>query len=105
MSRRAWLLAACFRIASFAILVGVSSPALAQTQDLRLAWDAVDDPDIDHYNVYIGTAPGSHDVVVQRVAATQQTSIFAATPGVLYYFAVSATNTAGLEGPLSDEIS
>jgi len=105
MSRGAWLRVASLRIALFAILVAVSSPAFAQTQDLHLAWDPVDDADIDHYNVYIGTAPGAHDVVVQRVAATQQTSVFAATPGVLYYFAVSATNTAGLEGPLSDEIS
>jgi hypothetical protein len=88
-----------------ALLGGLSAPAFAQTQDLRLTWDANPEPDIVHYTVYIGTAPGAHNVVVQRVAATQQTAVFAATPGVLYYLAVSATNAAGLEGPLSYEIS
>jgi hypothetical protein len=70
-----------------------------------LAWDANSDSDIDHYNVYIGTAPGSRNVGLQRVPATQPTTVFGATPGVLYYFAVSATNAEGFEGPLSGEIS
>src|SRR5687767_4214436 len=88
-------------------LAGLSLPipVFAQVQNLNLAWDQSDSPEIDHYNVYVGTAAGAYDVGITQVPADQTTYAFAATAGVLYYFAVSAVNTAGLEGPLSTEIS
>jgi len=95
-----------FRIALLVTLavVSLSAPAFAQTNNLKLLWDPVPEQDIDYYNVYIGGSAGAHDVMRQPVPASQSSYVFAALPGVLYYFAVSAVNTAGTEGPLSAEI-
>ena len=75
-----------------ATLVGLLLPvsALAQTNILNLAWDASSSTDIDHYNVYVGTSTGTYDGAVRSVSDT--TYAFAATPGVRYYFAVSAVS-------------
>ena len=88
-----------------ATLVGLLLPvsALAQTNILNLAWDASSSTDIDHYNVYVGTSTGTYDGAVRSVSDT--TYAFAATPGVRYYFAVSAVSSYGLESPVSSEIS
>ena len=85
--------------------VSLPTPVFAQVQNLNLAWDPSDSPDIEHHNVYVGTASGAHDVAVTAVPASQTTYPFPATAGVLYYFAVSAVTTDGVESPRSQEIS
>jgi hypothetical protein len=103
--QRAASIAKAIRVAFTATLVGVLLPvsALAQTDTLNLVWDASSSTDIDHYNVYVGTSTGAYDLAVRTVSDTAYT--FASTPGVRYYFAVSAVSTAGLESPISGEIS
>jgi hypothetical protein len=103
--QRAASIAKTIRVAFTATLVGLLLPvsALAQTNILNLAWDASSSTDIDHYNVYVGTSTGTYDGAVRTVSDT--TYAFAATPGVRYYFAVSAVSSYGLESPVSSEIS
>ena len=94
MRRPTWTSKAIW-IAFLVTLVQVSLPipVFAQVQSLNLAWDPPDSPEIDHYNIYVGTASGAHDVAITPVPASQTTYPFPATAGVLYYFAVSAVTT------------
>jgi putative Ig domain-containing protein/glucodextranase-like protein len=95
------------QMVAFVTSLGVLIPttAFAQTQNLNLAWDAPGTPDIDSYRLYVGTAPSAQDAGVYTIPASQVSYGFAATPGVLYYFAVSAVNAAGVEGPRSATVS
>src|SRR5688572_17048297 len=79
-------------------------PAFGQTAHIDLAWDPTTTPDVDDYNIYVGTSPSAQDVGVYTVPGSQTNYTFAATPGVLYYFSVTAVNAAG-EGPRSASIS
>src|SRR6185436_15674771 len=80
--------------------------AFAQTQNLNLSWDPpADSDDLDGYRLYVGTTPSAQDAGVYSIPASQISYPFAATPGVLYYFAVSAVNAAGVEGPRSTTVS
>ena len=107
MLRRASTSRAALRVALFLVLGGVSLPVsgYAQTADIRLAWDPPGESGIEHYNVYVGTSPGSNDVDILQIPGSQTNAIFAAAPGVLYYFAVTAVNDEGIEGARSSEIS
>jgi len=79
--------------------------AIAQTQNLNLVWDATTSPGVSGYYVYVGTASGNYNVLSQAMVPVGQTAyVFQATPGVKYFFAVSAFTTSGLEGSKSIEI-
>ena len=82
-----------------------SAPGYAQTHPVNLVWDPSPSPDVDHYTVYVGTAPSARDAGVYKVSGSQTSYQFAATPGVLYYFAVGAGNAAGVESAPSASIS
>jgi hypothetical protein len=85
------------------VILGVPIATSAQTQTLTLAWDSTSQP-IDHYNVYIGTQPGAHNVGVQSVPGIQPAYSFTVTPGTLLFFAVSAVDVDGVESQLSAEL-
>jgi hypothetical protein len=87
--------------------VGVLKPTttFAQSQNLNLSWNPSADADVDGYRLYVGTTPSAQDGGVYTIPASQIGYAFAATPGVLYYFAVSAVNAAGVEGPRSETVS
>jgi len=80
------------------LAAALAGPAIAsaQTQSLTLAWEASDSPDVTGYYVYAGTASGSYNVLSRVVVPAGQTAYaFQATPGIRYYFAVSAFNASG----------
>lgn len=85
------------------VILGVPIATSAQTQTLTLAWDSNSQP-IDHYNVYIGTQPGAHNIGVQSVPGIQPAYSFPVTPGTLLFFAVSAVDGDGVESQLSAEL-
>ena len=85
------------------VILGVPIATSAQTQTLTLAWDSTSQP-IDHFNVYIGTQPGIHNVGVQSVSGVQPAYSFTVTPGTLLFFAVSAVDVDGVESQLSAEL-
>ncbi len=85
--------------------IHVPAIALAQTQNLNLAWSSSPGLPPASYHVHVGTSPGTYNVLVQPVPGTQTTYAFAASPGVRYYFAVQAVSAAGVASPMSDEVS
>jgi hypothetical protein len=83
-----------FRILKLAALVsvwvfltGLGSPALASTIELK--WDRNVEPTVTGYRVYIGSASGRYDRVVD-VGNQTSFSMAGAEPGRRYYFAVAA---------------
>ena len=69
------------------LLAMVGSPAMAGT--LLLEWDPNSEPNVTGYRVYIGTASGEYDRVVDLGLETTF-AMTDAQPGVRYYFAVAA---------------
>src|SRR6266853_6545739 len=89
----------------WALLVLAGTRAGAQTLlSATLAWNPSAASDIAGYHVYQGTASRNY---TQRIDAGNNlsTAASALTPGLTYYFAVSAYDTNGLESSLSREIS
>lgn len=69
-----------------------------------IEWDANAEPDIAGYRVYFGLQSRQYESVVDVGLATQML-IPALEPGRLFYFAVTAYNTDGLESDFSDEVN
>jgi len=95
------------RIIAIAVFVHLvfSAATFAQTSNVNLAWEPLSGADVDRYMVYVGTAPSAQDAGVYTVSGAETSYAFAATPGVLYYFSVSAVTSEGIESPRSEEIS
>lgn len=68
-----------------------------------LAWDPVNDPSIQGYNVYYGTSSRQYQTYANAGLTTTYT-VADLQPGTTYYFAVTAYNSAGESG-YSDEVS
>ena len=71
---------------------------------LDLAWNANDETDIDHYNVYRSTTSGGpYDLIASPT--TNSYSDTGLTASTTYYYVVSAVDVSGNEGEASDEAS
>lgn len=70
---------------------------------LRLAWDAVPDPRVIGYKVYVGTQPGVYTQTFDVGPATTWT-LPSPVAGQQYCFAVSAYIAGNVEGPKSAEV-
>lgn len=79
-----------------------AAPAWAQS--VTLEWDANTETDLAGYKVYFGTASRTYGTPITLGKVTTYT-VTGLTPGVTYYFAVTAYNTAGLESGFSNEVS
>ena len=106
MARLMWWLRGrpLWRVLATAACTFAPASVLAQTQNLNLAWNANPETDIASYYVHVGTSSGNYNLAVTPVPANQLTFAFPATPGVRYYFAVKAVNTAGMWSPPSAEV-
>jgi hypothetical protein len=71
--------------------------------DITIAWDANAEPDVAGYKVYYGTASGAYGSPI--ILGTQTTYTISGLPDGIYYVAVTAFNTAGLESGYSNEVS
>jgi uncharacterized membrane protein YgcG len=73
--------------------------------NVTLGWDASSEPNLDHYVVYWGTAPGSYSnnsgPIAGDITSYKVTGLSAANT---YYFAVTAVNDAGYESGIEREI-
>src|SRR5271169_6365870 len=83
------------------LLVGSLSPAEGG-QNIMLAWNA--EGGVAGYRLHYGTASGSYDQTTDVGSSTTAT-VSSLTPGVTYFFVVTAFNTAGLESLPSNEVS
>ena len=61
------------QMVAFVTSLGVLTPttAVAQTQNLNLAWDPPGTADVNSYRVYVGTAPSAQDAGVYTIPASQ----------------------------------
>jgi chitodextrinase len=89
--------------------VSVTTPPPQPSNSASLAWDAVTAaPNLSGYRVYFGSAPGTYlqplgqGISVGNVTAYTLTGL---ASGSLYYFAVTAFDTLGMESPYSNEVS
>jgi Malectin domain/Bacterial TSP3 repeat len=85
----------------FILLLG-AMPAAAGT--VSLAWDPSSDPQVAGYQVYYGSASRDYSVSVDVGQAT--TAAFSDLQGEqVYYFAVTAYDSSGLESAFSNEVA
>ena len=81
----------------------------ANAIDFTLSWDGNSEPDIAGYKVYYkanssGQPAGDYDNIIDVGNVTTRT-LEGLEEGVVYYFAVTAYDTSGLESDFSNEIS
>lgn len=80
----------------------LTSTLLAGTAALTLMWNPNQEPDLQGYNVYRGTQSGQY----QMIATTTDTSyVDSVDSGNVYYYAITAFDTAGNESDYSNEVS
>lgn len=78
----------------------------SSTGVVSLRWDANSETDLAGYRIYYGLAPGTY-LKVRGEGAFSGTNSFMVTnltPGVRYYFAVTAVDVVGNESGLSSEV-
>jgi hypothetical protein len=85
------------------MLVGVCAWARADDW-VTLAWDPNSEPDLGGYIVYYGVRSRLYTNAINVGNVTTNT-VTGLVEGVLYYFAVTAYNTNGLESDYSDEVT
>jgi hypothetical protein len=86
-----------------ALLLTLAASRVAAADTITLMWDAIPDPSVSGYIVYVGTQPGTYTENVNVGSATSY-SLPTAVAGQSYCFAVSAYAAGPLEGPKSAEI-
>jgi hypothetical protein len=86
------------------MLLGFSAANLLAQSSVTLAWNTNSDSVTRGYNVHYGTASQTYTSVASA-GSVPAVTITNLTPGTTYYFAVGAYGSAGIEGPLSSEIS
>ncbi len=88
-------------------VTGLTVSAVSESQ-LNLSWNpATDNVAVDHYNIYRSTTSGFTPSQENLIATSTTTSYSdtGLTASTTYYYRVSAVDTAGNEGPFSDEAS
>jgi hypothetical protein len=70
-----------------------------------LTWDAVTDPNLGGYRVYVGTAPGVYDQPGVGVGNNPSHQVVGLRNQTKYYFAVTAFDFLGNESAFSNEVS
>ena len=88
-------------------VTGLTVSAVSESQ-LNLSWNpATDNVAVDHYNIYRSTTSGFTPSQENLIATSTTTSYSdtGLTALTTYYYRVSAVDTAGNEGPFSDEAS
>jgi len=84
------------------LLLGLLPSSLQAAQSVTLAWNAVNG--VAGYRLHYGTASGTYTQTVDVGDITTAT-VSRLTPGLTYYFAVTAYNVAGLESLPSNQVS
>lgn len=89
----------------FLLLLLAPIPSRAQgdsgTAVVTLAWNAVPDLDIDHYELSYGTASKTYTATVSTTAIQTPLTL---PVGIMQYASVVAVNTSGLKSPPSNEL-
>jgi hypothetical protein len=85
--------------------VGSLNPArLLAAGALKASWNANTEPDLAGYKIYYGLSSGNYTIAINVGNVTQYT-VNQLTEGLVYYFVVTAYDTAGNESAYSQEVS
>ena len=76
----------------------------AYSLDITLTWDANSEPDLSHYIVYWGITRGDYTSNSGNIGLVTEYSVEIPDDGLIYYFAVTAVDDAGLESDFSNEV-
>jgi len=83
-----------------------SAPAATATASALFEWDPNTETDLAGYKIYKGTSSGHYGLPIATLAASSTS--YEATGlqnGRTYFFVVTAFDTSGNEGPISDELT
>lgn len=94
-------------LAAILLLVSLvaSTAAPGNTANVTLAWDANPETNLAGYRLYHGTASRLYSGSIMVGATVLTATVSNLVAGQTYYFAVTATNIAGLESAYSAEVS
>jgi len=73
-------------------------------QSVTLAWDPNPEPDVSGYIVYFGNASRNYPYHT-NVGNVTTATVYGLQEGLTYFFAITATNTSGLESDYSNEVT
>ena len=82
----------------------VSCSLLLASVETEISWNANAEPDLAGYRVHVGTASGNYSQIYD-VGKYTGYSLTLDEPGVTYFFAVTAYDTAGNESSYSEEVT
>jgi fibronectin type 3 domain-containing protein len=86
--------------------VAVQSTASQSTASLTLEWNANTELDLAGYRVYRATSSGEYGAAIATVPANATSYVVSGLqPGVIYFFVITAYDTAGNESIRSAEVS
>lgn len=91
----------------FAVALGAIWLLLAcafSDQSVTLAWDPNPEPDVAGYLVYYGNASRNYPYHT-NVGNVTTATVYGLQEGLTYFFAITATNTSGLESDFSNEVT
>ncbi len=87
----------------FFIFIFFSSNVCAR--DITLTWEANSEPDLSHYIVYWGVEPGVYPYNSRNIGLVTEYKIVIPDNDQIYFFAVTAVDTSGLESDFSNEVN
>ncbi|MEI8342461.1 MAG: Ig-like domain-containing protein [Verrucomicrobiota bacterium] len=79
-------------------------PAAHGAQSLTLAWNPSSDSSVTGYRLHYGTTSGTYTTTLD-LGKTSTVTLSNLTPGIPYYFVVTAYNASGAESTPTNEIS
>ena len=91
-----------FFLSTLFLFLFVSS---ATAREIILTWDQNSEPDLSHYVVYWGLSSGDYSDNSGDIGLVTEYSVELPDDGQIYYFAVTAVDTSGLESDYSNEVN
>ena len=91
----------CILFTTFILLVFTIA---ANAREVTLQWDPNSEPDLSHYVVYWGSSSGTYSTNSGDIGLVTSYSCTLPDDGQIYYFAVTAVDTMGLESDYSNEV-
>ena len=90
-------------VTSLILFISLLFSSIDSAAQIRLAWDPNTESDLAGYGIYYGTASRTYGAPINVGNVTSYT-LTGLTPGVTYYFAVTAYDTAYNESGFSNEV-
>jgi hypothetical protein len=91
-------------VAFLAAVATVTAPPPAPGSAMNLAWDPSPDTNVVGYMLYRGLASGSYSTSNTLPGPVTNTTVTGLVAGTVYYFAVTAYSSDGLQSPFSNEL-